>query len=77
MRALREVILCGGAVNTPQMLMLSGIGDADVLKRFGIAVVANLKGVGQNLQDHLDCSIQYECIAADHALQPVQSAADR
>ena len=60
-RASREVILCGGAVNTPQMLMLSGIGDAEVLKRFGIPVVANLKGVGQNLQDHLDCSIQYEC----------------
>jgi choline dehydrogenase len=60
-RALREVILCGGAVNTPQTLLLSGIGDADVLKRFGIAVVADLKGVGRNLQDHLDCSIQYEC----------------
>ncbi len=57
----KEVILCGGAVNTPQMLMLSGIGDAEVLKKFGIPVVMNLKGVGQNLQDHLDCSIQYEC----------------
>ncbi|HET7335799.1 MAG TPA: choline dehydrogenase [Rhizomicrobium sp.] len=60
-RAIREVILSGGAVNTPQTLMLSGIGDGDVLKRFGIDVVSNLKGVGQNLQDHLDCSIQYEC----------------
>ncbi len=60
-RATREVVLCGGAVNTPQVLMLSGIGDGDVLKRFGIPVVENLKGVGQNLQDHLDCSIQYEC----------------
>src|SRR6202044_2646636 len=56
-----EVILSGGAVNTPQLLMLSGIGDADVLKRFGIPVQADLKGVGRNLQDHLDCSIQYEC----------------
>ena len=60
-RATREVILSGGAVNTPQVLMLSGIGDAEVLKRFAIPVVANLKGVGRNLQDHLDCSIQYEC----------------
>jgi choline dehydrogenase len=60
-RASREVILSGGAVNTPQVLLLSGIGDGDTLKRFGIPVVNELKGVGQNLQDHLDCSIQYEC----------------
>jgi len=59
--ANKEVILCGGAVNSPQMLMLSGIGDPEVLKRFDIPVVMKLKGVGQNLQDHLDCSIQYEC----------------
>ena len=55
------MILSGGAVNTPQVLLLSGIGDGDTLKRFGIPVVSELKGVGQNLQDHLDCSIQYEC----------------
>jgi choline dehydrogenase len=60
-RALKEVILSGGAVHTPQLLMLSGVGDAEILKRFGIAPVADLKGVGRNLQDHLDCSIQYEC----------------
>lgn len=60
-RASREVILSGGAVNTPQVLLLSGIGDAASLKRFDIPVVAELKGVGRNLQDHLDCSIQYEC----------------
>jgi choline dehydrogenase len=59
-RASREVILSGGAVNTPQILLLSGIGDAEVLKRFDFAVQADLKGVGRNLQDHLDCSIQYE-----------------
>ncbi|MDE3114271.1 MAG: choline dehydrogenase [Pseudomonadota bacterium] len=59
--ATREVILSGGAVNTPQLLMLSGIGNADVLRRFEIDVVSALNGVGQNLQDHLDCSIQYEC----------------
>ena len=54
------MILCGGAVNTPQVLMLSGVGDAETLTRFGIPVVADMKGVGRNLQDHLDCSIQYE-----------------
>jgi choline dehydrogenase len=59
-RADQEVILSGGAVNSPQTLMLSGIGPADTLKQFGIGVLADLKGVGQNLQDHLDCSIQYE-----------------
>ncbi len=59
-RALREVILSGGAVNTPQVLLLSGIGDSEILKRFDIPVVRELKGVGRNLQDHLDCSIQYE-----------------
>ena len=58
--AAREVILSGGAVNTPQLLLLSGIGDAAVLGQFAIPVVADLKGVGRNLQDHLDVTIQYE-----------------
>ncbi len=60
-RASREVILSGGAVNSPQTLLLSGIGDPEILGRFGIPVVSALKGVGRNLQDHLDVSIQYEC----------------
>ena len=60
-RATREVILSGGAVNTPQVLLLSGIGDGETLARFDIPVVSALRGVGRNLQDHLDCSIQYEC----------------
>ncbi len=59
-RADREVILSGGAVNSPQTLLLSGIGPGDTLRQFGIPVVSDLAGVGQNLQDHLDCSIQYE-----------------
>jgi 4-pyridoxate dehydrogenase len=50
--AAREVLLCGGSFNTPQLLMLSGIGPADHLREFGIAVVAALP-VGENLQDHL------------------------
>jgi len=49
-----EVILCGGALNSPQLLMLSGIGPADHLQATGIDVKHHLAGVGQNLQDHLD-----------------------
>jgi choline dehydrogenase len=60
-RAACEVILCGGAINSPQLLMLSGIGPADQLRRHGIAVVNDLPGVGRNLQDHLEMYIQYEC----------------
>jgi len=52
-RAEREVILCAGAVRSPQLLMLSGIGPADALRRLGIAVVADARGVGANLRDHL------------------------
>jgi choline dehydrogenase len=53
-RARREVILSGGALGSPQLLMLSGIGDAEELKQFGIPVVQHLPGVGRNLLDHLD-----------------------
>ena len=57
--ASREVILCGGAINSPQLLMLSGIGPAAHLQQHGIEVVADLPGVGGNLQDHLDiCTLQ-------------------
>jgi choline dehydrogenase len=51
-RATREVILAGGAVNSPQLLQLSGVGPAALLKEHGIGVVADLPGVGENLQDH-------------------------
>ncbi|HXH02760.1 MAG TPA: choline dehydrogenase [Candidatus Competibacteraceae bacterium] len=60
-RARREVILCGGAINSPQVLLRSGVGNADELRTFGIDVVEHLPGVGQNLQDHLEMYIQYEC----------------
>ncbi|HZH43010.1 MAG TPA: choline dehydrogenase [Lysobacter sp.] len=57
--AAREVLLCGGAINSPQLLMLSGIGPAHELRRLGIAVLADLPGVGANLQDHLDiCTVR-------------------
>jgi choline dehydrogenase len=55
----REIILAGGAINSPQLLQLSGVGPADDLARLGIDVVADLPGVGQNLQDHLEVYIQY------------------
>jgi choline dehydrogenase len=54
-----EVILCGGAINSPQLLMLSGIGPADHLRELDIDVVADLPGVGDNLQDHLEVYIQH------------------
>jgi len=60
-RAAREVILAGGAINSPQLLMLSGVGPADHLRAHGIAVTHDLPGVGQNLQDHLELYIQYAC----------------
>jgi choline dehydrogenase len=59
-RASREVILCGGAINSPQLLMLSGVGPADDLKRLGISVVADVPGVGENLQDHLATFVAYK-----------------
>lgn len=54
-----EVILCGGAFNSPQLLQLAGIGPAEHLRSVGIPVVADLAGVGENLQDHLEVYIQY------------------
>ena len=54
-----EVILCGGAINTPQLLQLSGVGPAGLLEKHGVPVVADSPGVGANLQDHLEVYIQY------------------
>ena len=59
-QALREVLVCGGAINSPQLLMLSGIGPAEELARHRIPVVAASPGVGANLQDHLDiCTLRH------------------
>lgn len=55
-----HVVLCGGAINTPQLLMLSGVGPADHLRQFGIEVVANRREVGANLHDHLDICTLYK-----------------
>jgi choline dehydrogenase len=56
-----EIICCGGAINSPQLLQLSGIGQAAHLSELGIPVVADLPGVGENLQDHLELYVQYAC----------------
>jgi choline dehydrogenase len=56
-----EVILCGGAINSPQLLQLSGIGHADELRTLGIGTVQQLPGVGENLQDHLEVYVQHAC----------------
>jgi choline dehydrogenase len=56
-----EVIICGGAINSPQTLQVSGVGNSDELKPLGIDVVQHLPGVGENLQDHLEVYVQYAC----------------
>ena len=58
----RNVICCAGALNTPQLLQLSGIGPKKTLEQFGIPVVADLPGVGENLQDHLEVYIQHSSL---------------
>jgi choline dehydrogenase len=55
----REVILCGGAINSPQLLQLSGVGNAGQLRALGVNVVHDLPGVGENLQDHLEVYVQH------------------
>ncbi len=60
--AEREVILSGGVINSPQLLMLSGVGNGEHLRRFGIPVIADVPGVGENLQDHLDAVVLNECL---------------
>jgi len=60
-RARREVVLCGGAVNSPQLRLLSGVGPQEQLAQFGIPVVHHLAGVGQSLQDHYSAPIKLKC----------------
>ncbi|WP_462324021.1 choline dehydrogenase [Desulfoplanes sp.] len=56
-----EIICCGGSINTPQLLQLSGIGNANELDDLGLNVIQDLPGVGENLQDHLELYVQYAC----------------
>ncbi|MGH8865953.1 MAG: GMC family oxidoreductase [Burkholderiales bacterium] len=59
--ARRGVVVCGGAINSPQLLQLSGIGDAELLRPLGIETIVDRKAVGRNLQDHLAVSYVYRC----------------
>lgn len=59
--ARKEVLLCGGAIASPQILQRSGVGPSDLLKSLDIAVVSDIPGVGANLQDHLEMYMQYMC----------------
>ncbi len=60
-KARKEIVLSGGAINSPQILMLSGIGEAAQLAENGIEVVQDLQGVGKNMQDHLQARLVYKC----------------
>lgn len=71
-----EVLLCAGTVNSPQLLMLSGIGPADHLRELGIRVAVDLPGVGANLQDHLDvCTLYKSTRATTYDFNALQEAA--
>ena len=63
-KARREVLLCGGAIQSPQLLQLSGIGPGDLLQRHGIAVIRDLPGVGRGLRDHCNMWLSYRCTRA-------------
>jgi choline dehydrogenase len=60
-QAKREVLLCAGALQSPQLLQLSGIGPRSLLESFGIPILCDLPGVGENLQDHLQARVIFEC----------------
>ncbi|HEX2706064.1 MAG TPA: choline dehydrogenase, partial [Candidatus Lustribacter sp.] len=68
----KDVILCGGAINSPALLQLSGVGDAGHLDSLGIPLVHHLPGVGENLQDHLEAYVQYGC-KEPVSLQPMMT----
>ena len=70
-RADREVLVTSGAIGSPRLLMLSGIGPADHLRSVGVDVVHDLPGVGSNLQDHVDICVICEC-TGDHSYDSVQ-----
>ena len=77
-QASREIVLAGGAINSPQVLQLSGVGPAEHLREHGIAVVHELPGVGQNLQDHFQARAVYRCTKPitlnDRVRSPFQKA---
>ena len=75
-RARREVVLCGGAFNTPQLLMLSGVGPAAELRRHGIDVRVDLAGVGSNLQDRYEVAVTHALPKPWHGLRGARFTRD-
>jgi choline dehydrogenase len=76
-RARREIIIAGGPINSPQLLLLSGVGPGDALQAMGIDVVRHSPGVGENLQDHLEFYLQVACareLTLHDALHPLRKA---
>jgi choline dehydrogenase len=76
-RARREVVVAAGAINAPHLLMLSGLGPGEILRRFGIPVVADRPGIGTNLQDHMEFYFQVSCrepITLYSAMNPLAKA---
>ncbi len=71
-RARREVVLAGGAINSPQLLMLSGVGPADALRSCGLEVRHDLPGVGAHLEDHLELYLQQACLQPVTLLKAMQ-----
>jgi len=70
----REIVLCGGAINSPHLLLLSGVGPADELRALGIEPVIDLPGVGRNLHDHPDLAVKQACtqpVTLHAAVQPL------
>jgi len=68
------VICCGGSINSPQLLQLSGIGNTAELEALGIKPVVDLPGVGENLQDHLEVYIQHACKRPVSIARPLGTA---
>lgn len=76
-RAEAEVILCGGALNSPQLLLCSGIGPAEQLRQLAIPVIADLSGVGENLQDHPLLGMRYQAVTSPQVPAALHGAAYR
>lgn len=73
----REIVLSGGAINSPQLLLLSGVGPSEALLRMGLDVHADVPGVGRNLQDHIDLVMQWSCrkdVTLKHLANPFVNA---
>mgnify|MGYP003694406625 CR=1 FL=1 len=66
-RARKEILVSSGAYNSPQLLQLSGVGPADLLKQHGIEIVLDAPGVGNDLQDHMQVRLVTRCAQNDHA----------